>query len=183
MNAFTWSAPFVAEKITEMLFHILNVVEDSPDDDDEPEEEEGPSDIEERADAIKAKIRAIGKVCRMFKTLREENESILFLKGLAGGVLPQGLLSRGPAAVREAVEDFKRAKEIDALNEKRPPMSMLSDGSASNNPPHMMTVHRIPTARVTSGGVVGLSHSAGVVKMDGLVEEAERKLQGIDFRK
>ncbi len=38
---------------------------------------------------------AMGKVARMYKTLRQENENILKLKGLAGGSLPVGILQQG----------------------------------------------------------------------------------------
>lgn len=70
---------------------------------------------------IKTKIRAVARLSRMYTTLRQEQESIVLLKGLAGGVLPQGLLSQGPSAIRTAVTDFETARRLDLANEKIPP--------------------------------------------------------------
>jgi serine/threonine-protein phosphatase 2B catalytic subunit len=58
---------------------------------------------------------------RMFKTLREENELIMKLKGFCpGNKIPKGILLQGPEALKTAFERYKNAKELDAVNEKRP---------------------------------------------------------------
>jgi len=58
---------------------------------------------------------------KLFKTLRRENEYILQLKGLcSNNKLPKGILFEGSAAIKDALEQFKRAKELDVNNEKRP---------------------------------------------------------------
>jgi serine/threonine-protein phosphatase 2B catalytic subunit len=118
MNAFSWSLPFVAEKVTDMLLTIWHLVDDEA---EEARHEEGREGVlQERGDKIRNKILAMGKVARIYKTLREENENILQLKGLAGGKVPVGILQQGAGAIQQAVTNFEGAKKCDALNEKRP---------------------------------------------------------------
>lgn len=97
MNAFNWSLPFVVEKVMDIFQTILNLcdpAEDAQEEEVEPVDNNAPLD-KERAQAIKLKIRTVGRLCRMYTTLREEHESIVMLKGLAGGQIPQGLLQQG----------------------------------------------------------------------------------------
>ena len=70
------------------------------------------SDLATRGEVIKRKIRAVGRLCRMYTTLREENESVVLLKGLAGGQIPQGLLAEGPAGIRRGWFLFPAAKNV-----------------------------------------------------------------------
>lgn len=171
MNVFDWSLPFVAEKVTDMLLTILNLVDDTEDDGEldekppqtqnpestqplqqppqaaqpqppvqsqppvqqqpqlsQPQEPQPPPESQPRqkidprhAEIIRSKIRTVGRISRMYRTLREERESIIVLKGLAGGHIPQGVLSLGPEALKNAISDFTKARELDKQNEMRPP--------------------------------------------------------------
>ena len=51
----------------------------------------------------------------------EESELILKLKGMVpDGRIPRGLLLEGRPAIKDAIVEFERAKELDKKNEMRP---------------------------------------------------------------
>lgn len=67
------------------------------------------------------KVKFITMMMKMYKTLREENELIMKLKGFCpGNKIPRGILMQGPEALKTAYERYKNAKQMDAINEKRP---------------------------------------------------------------
>ena len=58
---------------------------------------------------------------KMYKTLREDNELIMKLKGFCpDNKIPKGLLLEGRTALKSAMDYYKNAKQLDLVNEKRP---------------------------------------------------------------
>jgi len=129
MDVFTWSLPFVGEKVTEMLVSILSICpDDEAADEDDDEEVCTPAMQEARREVIKNKIRAIGKMAHAFTVLREESESVLHLKGLTPtGSIPKGVLMGGKSAIEDAISGFEQAKRMDRVNEKMPPRADISE--------------------------------------------------------
>ncbi|KAJ7358589.1 Metallo-dependent phosphatase-like protein [Mycena albidolilacea] len=126
MDVFTWSLPFVGEKITDMLVAVLNTCTK-----EELEEEDVPmpqtptspvSPSSEESDArrkvIKNKIMAVGRMSRVFALLLEESEKVSELKSVSGSSkLPYG----GSEGIKNAITGFDDARKSDIENERLPP--------------------------------------------------------------
>ncbi|KAL5051202.1 Serine/threonine-protein phosphatase 2B catalytic subunit [Aspergillus fruticulosus] len=134
MDVFTWSLPFVGEKITDMLIAILNTcskeeLEDETPSTVSPAEPSPPMSMETvdtestefKRRAIKNKILAIGRLSRVFQVLREESERVTELKTAAGGRLPAGTLMLGAEGIKQAITNFEDARKVDLQNERLPP--------------------------------------------------------------
>ncbi|RPB08431.1 Metallo-dependent phosphatase [Morchella conica CCBAS932] len=133
MDVFTWSLPFVGEKITDMLIAILNTCskEELEDDSLSPtgtdpmspslEVDLDPNSPDAKRRAIKNKILAIGRLSRVFQVLREESERVTELKTATGGRLPAGMLMLGAEGIKEAITSFEEARKVDLQNERLPP--------------------------------------------------------------
>ncbi|KAL2114582.1 hypothetical protein VUR80DRAFT_4565 [Thermomyces stellatus] len=133
MDVFTWSLPFVGEKITDMLIAILstcsedelNSTDETPTDASSapvsPPLNMDPESIEFKRRAIKNKILAIGRLSRVFQVLREESERVTELKTVSGGRLPAGTLMLGAEGIKHAISNFEDARRVDLQNERLPP--------------------------------------------------------------
>ncbi|KAI9696184.1 MAG: 3',5'-cyclic-nucleotide phosphodiesterase (PDEase) (3':5'-CNP) [Bogoriella megaspora] len=133
MDVFTWSLPFVGEKITDMLIAMLNTCSKEELDDDTPStispsgpvspplSSMDPESTEFKRRAIKNKILAIGRLSRVFQVLREESERVTELKTASGGRLPAGTLMLGAEGIKQAINSFEDARKVDLQNERLPP--------------------------------------------------------------
>ena len=130
MDVFTWSLPFVGEKITDMLIAILNTCSKEELEDETPVSSApsspplanmDPDSTEYKRRAIKNKILAIGRLSRVFQVLREESERVTELKTASGGRLPAGTLMLGAEGIKQAIHNFEDARKVDIQNERLPP--------------------------------------------------------------
>jgi serine/threonine-protein phosphatase 2B catalytic subunit len=117
MNIFNWSIPFVSEKISEMLLHIIKrdpLIDDNDNDKS--------TAIEDNVtNSLRLKVKFITMLMKMYRTLREESELIMKLKGFCpGNKIPRGILIQGPEALKTALERYKNAKNLDSVNERMP---------------------------------------------------------------
>lgn len=90
------------------------------------------------SELLRNKVRAMSRMMKMFKTLREENESIVQLKGICpDGKVPKGLLLEGKRALESELVDrkdfFSKAKELDSVNEAMPTGAGGSTGGGAKD--------------------------------------------------
>ena len=117
MDVFTWSLPFVAEKITDLFLVLLRLTGDEVD-----ELAIGQRVCSDRREVMRAKLRAISRVAAVYARVREKNEVFMDLKESGGRSRRGSLLG----------EDFKRTrrlsldeiKELDKQNECLPKASV-----------------------------------------------------------
>lgn len=82
MDIFTWSMPFVAEKVSDMF---MNLLKGGDDENLSDEDEEGVAPIKnikddhyktltsEKGNKLRSKIKFVGKIAKLQKTLRSRN--------------------------------------------------------------------------------------------------------------
>ena len=151
MDVFSWSLPFIGEKLTDMLMSLLSIcTEDELANNDTTSASEGESDtasengevirvasplarfkfdpeMEARKKVIRNKIIAVGRVAKMFSLLRTQSEAVSELKALMKtSSLPAGSLASGAAGLLKAIHSFEDAKRIDQENERLPPLDQVA---------------------------------------------------------
>jgi serine/threonine-protein phosphatase 2B catalytic subunit len=145
INVFTWSLPFICEKISDILLQIFSIC---------TEEEltqydenfysliEG-NQIEQRKEQMRSKIRAVGKAAKTYKRLRQLNESVLTLHSLTPSSsitdlnkditdeveVAASILREKSASTKEY---FSKVKVLDQVNERMPPLRTASSSSGSS---------------------------------------------------
>ncbi|KIL62268.1 hypothetical protein M378DRAFT_165971 [Amanita muscaria Koide BX008] len=127
MDVFTWSLPFVGEKITDMLVSVLNTctkeeLEESDDETLVSPTSTASHEVGERRQIIKSKIMAVGKMARVFSLLREESEKVSELKSVSSsGQLSYTTLASGTEDIKDSITGFSDARKSDIENERLPP--------------------------------------------------------------
>nr|AOC97539.1 calcineurin [Volvariella volvacea] len=166
MDVFTWSLPFVGEKITDMLVAVLNTctkeeLEEEPEEVSPASPASASSDESvERRKVIKNKIMAVGRMARVFALLREESEKVSELKSVSGSAkLPYGTLASGQEGIKEAISGFDDARKSDIENERLPPELFDADSEEGKA---LMSQPTTPSEDRDVGGVSANGVSAGL---------------------
>jgi len=136
MDIFSWSLPFIAEKITDMLHRLVKrgdnesktISKDLKKEyeevikKDQKQKEVKEEELATKFNAIKQKIRFVGKMNKMVSTLREEREALVELRGFCPGhKIPRGILLSGKNEITSALDSFKKATDVDKTIEKQRP--------------------------------------------------------------
>jgi hypothetical protein len=127
MDLFSWSVPFLMEKVSDMLMHFTKKAAMSGVEDKEPAqiqerlESEMKDAKKHKFEAIKKKIRFIGRMNRILKTLRSNQEEILKIKEMApDGKVPIYTILGGSEQIHRQVEKFYQTRITDYKNEAFP---------------------------------------------------------------
>lgn len=125
MNAFTWSLPFVGEKLLDIWSNMLQVVGAEDDRVAIGVDLPGcPSELpEDRAQRIREKVAAMGELSHMFHALRDASESSTALKHPSS---PSLLQVRDHPSL-PAVGGFAQSRKIDGVNERWPDSPLESE--------------------------------------------------------
>lgn len=124
LDVFSWSMPFLADKVISLMANILKQTADDIDVDQESTaitEVSTTKSKMKKFGVMKTKIKTMARVQKMFSTLKNESEMLLKIKGMApDGKIPRGLLLEGRPAIRDSLREFSRASELDKVNERMP---------------------------------------------------------------
>jgi len=124
MDVFTWSLPFMSEKVTDMVYQML---EYGSHEDDLNNEQDLPNNgfaAEEKQNGVEdlmAKLNALARFRMVAQTLKAEKEKIVKLKALSPSRnLPSGLLWEGSKAIDDALQKFEDVRIHDLAMEAMP---------------------------------------------------------------
>jgi len=118
LNLFEFSMPYLAEKVVDMLYNILEQGV-------EPEDLKHEDDIEFQSklarsligatdvQVMRTKIQTVSRLRRMYKNLIENHDALLQIKMANDGRIPRGLLLAGRPAIRNTLKEFELAKSLD----------------------------------------------------------------------
>jgi len=130
MDVFTWSLPFISEKVTDMVYHMLEFGnEESDEDNSVPATLGAPVQVDrqqqlvesEAVDNLMVKLEALAKFRSVVQTIQTKREKIIKLKSLSPNKkLEIGLLSKGPEAIDQALEKFENIRAHDLAMEAMP---------------------------------------------------------------
>ncbi|UJR14636.1 hypothetical protein I4U23_001629 [Adineta vaga] len=183
MNVFSWSLPFVGEKINDVLLKILNICTDEElaEIDEHIDSLIERNQMEQRKEQIRSKIRAVGKVAKTYQTLRELSENVVTLRGLTPSnslnELDKEIASEAEAAaaiLREksssTKERFSQVKILDQVNERMPPpknANSVGGPSVAERIKRASNVNQSsqPVKRETPSAVLAGVSQQGIVRM------------------
>jgi len=123
MDVFTWSLPFMSEKVIDMVYHMLDYGrdEDGNADQDLGNNISAAKENENGIDDLMAKLNALARFRMVAQTLKTEKEKIVKLKALSPNKnLPSGLLFEGPKAIDDALDKFEDVRKHDLPMEAMP---------------------------------------------------------------
>lgn len=126
IDVFTWSMPFLADKVVSILSHLLKISggEDMVDEGLETEAIDVVKEASEKAKKVgvmKSKIKSVARMQKMLNILKQEQEMLLKIKTMApDGKIPRGLLLEGRPAIQDTFREFANAQKLDRINEKMP---------------------------------------------------------------
>lgn len=116
MDVFTWSIPFVAEKVMEILLVFMKIVDSKEDQDEEAQQ----AQAEQKKSTFRTKVKSVTRMLRMYQAMRKERESVVLAKGLSpsGESLPATITTASDVGAK--LGTFSDVKALDKVNEARP---------------------------------------------------------------
>lgn len=123
LDVFSWSMPFLADKVISLMANILKQTVDVEDTDADTAVTEVSStkDKMKKFSVMKTKVMTMARMQKMFSTLKNESEMLIKIKGMSpDGKIPRGLLLEGRPAIKDSFREFSRATELDRVNERMP---------------------------------------------------------------
>jgi len=126
MDVFTWSLPFMSEKVTDMVYQMLDYGRDEESGDESlPSSPKpptpAPAGAAQGTDDLILKLKIIAKFKEMSSVLKDEREKLLKLKQLSPNQkLPSGLLSLGSKAIDKELDTYAQIKKHDLPMEAMP---------------------------------------------------------------